>query len=295
MIGPSELNGLPIHPLIVHVPVVFVPVALLGAIAALARPRWRSWLLPLVAGATGASVIAVQLAIGSGRELEDTLGESDFIERHEHLALQTRPMVIVFFLLAAAALYVDRRQAKVDGESGGGDLQARLAKAALPLAVLLVLSGGLATTWVARTGDAGSKATWEGQIGYSKLPAGGGGDEDSSGKGSGDDTSSGDDSSGKGSSDDKGSGDAKGGDQKVDIADFAFGPKEISIKVGDTITWTNEDSAMHDAKSTDGPTEFDTKDLGKGDSDSVTFDKAGTYEYECHFHTYMKGRVMVGS
>ena len=70
MLGPSEINGLPIHPLIVHVPVVLVPLSLIGVAAALVRPAWKRWMLPLVTVALGASVVAIQLAVGSGRALE---------------------------------------------------------------------------------------------------------------------------------------------------------------------------------------------------------------------------------
>lgn len=283
MLGPSELNGLPLHPLIVHVPVVLVPLSLIGVVAALIRPAWKRWLLPLVTGALGASVIAIQLAVGSGRELRGTLGESKLIERHEDLALQARPLVLVFFLLVAAALYLDRRGDRApDGaenaqaSTGATSMQARLATAALPLALV---AGVVATAWVVRTGEAGSKATWEGEIGYSQRVAEGA-DKGSGGK-AGDAPST--------------SSPAKAGASKVQIKGFSFDPKEVTVHVGDAVTWTNADTAKHSAKSRsgEGPKEFSTKPLGKGDSDSVTFDKPGTYMYVCGFHTYMKGEVRV--
>ena len=277
MLGPSEVNGLPIHPLIVHIPVVMVPLSLVGIVAVLIRPAWRHWMIPLVTIVLGASVVAIQLAVGSGRELQSTLGTSRFIKRHEHLALQARPMVFVFFLLVAAAWYLDRHGAQ-DGQAdgGGASTQARLAKVALPLALV---AGIFATTWVARTGEAGAKATWQGEIGYSQREPDGGSDK--GGKAA--------------SSTAPASAPAKAGATKVTIADFAFGPKQVTIHVGDTVTWTNKDSAKHSAKSRsgEGPKEFTTKGLAKGGSDSVTFDKAGTYMYVCGFHTYMKGEVRV--
>jgi len=290
MIGPSELNGSPIHPLIVHIPVVFIPLAFIGAVAALARPRWRSWLLPLVAIFSGLSLVAIQLAVGSGRELEDRLGETDLIERHEHLALQTRWFALLFFLVAAGLLFADKRRdgaGGADGDGGGSStpLGARLSSALLPLAVVAVVTGGLATVWVARTGDAGAKATWQGEIGYDQRGKGGGGDDaagatTSTAAGDPTTTAAGGTSSGTGK-------------EAVKIAGFAFGPKEITIKKGDSITWTNDDSAKHNAKSRKGPKSFTTKDLGKGDSDTVTFDEPGEYDYVCGFHTYMTGRIMV--
>ena len=75
----------------------------------------------------------------------------------------------------------------------------------------------------------------------------------------------------------------------VNIQNNAFTPKDLTIKSGDTITWTNQDSVKHDV---DFGT-FKSPLLGKGETYSHTFDKAGTYDYDCDVHPSMKGRVMV--
>ncbi|MDX6587018.1 MAG: hypothetical protein QOI31_1491 [Solirubrobacterales bacterium] len=77
----------------------------------------------------------------------------------------------------------------------------------------------------------------------------------------------------------------------VEIADFEFGPEEITVPAGTTITFTNEDSAAHTATADD--SSFDTEELGKGDSAEETFDEPGTYTYYCRFHVVMKGSVVV--
>ena len=76
---------------------------------------------------------------------------------------------------------------------------------------------------------------------------------------------------------------------QVTIKNFAFSPKEITIKVGDTITWTQEDTVHH---TTTGGI-WDSVDLGQGQTYSKTFDKAGTYDYICTIHPSMKGKVIV--
>lgn len=80
----------------------------------------------------------------------------------------------------------------------------------------------------------------------------------------------------------------------VTISDFAFDPKQITVKVGTTVTWTNQDSVQHNVKmengSTDGPS---SELLAKGESYSYTFKKAGVYNYLCTPHPYMKGTVTV--
>src|SRR5688572_6919406 len=80
-------------------------------------------------------------------------------------------------------------------------------------------------------------------------------------------------------------------DSAVTIAGFAFDPATVTIQVGDSVTWTNEDSAPHTATAGDGS--FDTGQLAQGDSEAVTFDTAGTFAYVCSIHPQMTGSVVV--
>jgi plastocyanin len=77
----------------------------------------------------------------------------------------------------------------------------------------------------------------------------------------------------------------------VTIKDFKFAPASISVSVGDTITWSNQDAAPHNARANDGS--FKTADLDKGESGSATMTKAGTFAYICTIHPSMKGTVTV--
>jgi amicyanin len=77
----------------------------------------------------------------------------------------------------------------------------------------------------------------------------------------------------------------------VPIKNFTFTPTELRIKVGQTVTWTNEDSAQHDVVANDGS--FKSELLSKGQSFSFTFTKAGTYDYVCTLHAPMKAKVIV--
>ncbi len=83
--------------------------------------------------------------------------------------------------------------------------------------------------------------------------------------------------------------------REVKIKDFKFVPADITVKVGDTIKWTNEDSAAHTATASDGA--FDTDRLAQGESGSHTFTSAdvGTHSYICSIHPSMKGTVTVTS
>jgi plastocyanin len=77
----------------------------------------------------------------------------------------------------------------------------------------------------------------------------------------------------------------------VDIRDFAFSPRTIEIRVGDTVRWTNRDSIAHTATARNGS--FDTGLLADGESGSVRFTTAGTYRYVCTPHPDMTGTVVV--
>lgn len=79
--------------------------------------------------------------------------------------------------------------------------------------------------------------------------------------------------------------------QMVMIQNFAFQPKDITVKVGTKITWTNMDTAPHTATASDGS--FDTGNLTTGQSASVTFTKAGDYAYFCAVHPKMTAMVHV--
>ncbi len=78
---------------------------------------------------------------------------------------------------------------------------------------------------------------------------------------------------------------------EVEIKNFAFSPKTITIKKGTTVTWTNQDTVKHDAASDDG--KFKTELMGQGESQSVTFDEVGTYNYHCTPHPNMKATIIV--
>jgi len=78
----------------------------------------------------------------------------------------------------------------------------------------------------------------------------------------------------------------------VTISGFAFGPASISIPVGSTVTWTNQDGTAHTVTADDGS--FDSGSLAQGATFSQTFDTPGTYTYHCAIHSSMTGTVTVG-
>lgn len=79
----------------------------------------------------------------------------------------------------------------------------------------------------------------------------------------------------------------------VDISGFAFNPATLNVKVGDTVTWTNNDSTAHTVTQKPSGSGFQSGTLPPGQSFSFTFDTAGTYDYYCEFHASMSGQVVV--
>ena len=72
----------------------------------------------------------------------------------------------------------------------------------------------------------------------------------------------------------------------------SFSPNPVEVKVGETVTWINDDSGRHTVTSKDDGI-FDSGVLGKGQSFSYTFDTAGEYPYYCEPHPNMVGTVVV--
>ncbi len=78
----------------------------------------------------------------------------------------------------------------------------------------------------------------------------------------------------------------------VDISGFAFRPDTVFINAGDTVTWTNRDSAQHSVLFLSGLGQ--TENFGLGQSSSLRFIAPGTYKYICGLHGQsMSGTVVV--
>jgi len=79
--------------------------------------------------------------------------------------------------------------------------------------------------------------------------------------------------------------------------DSCFIPSSLTINVGDTISWSNDDTAAHTVTSgnpTGGPDgNFDSSLLMVGKTFDVTFDNSGSYDYFCMVHPWMVGEVQV--
>jgi plastocyanin len=67
-----------------------------------------------------------------------------------------------------------------------------------------------------------------------------------------------------------------------------FTVKKLSVKVGDSVKFVNEDSFAHNVFSLSAAKSFDLGSFGSGGSKTVTFDKPGKIEVECAVHPDMR-------
>ena len=77
----------------------------------------------------------------------------------------------------------------------------------------------------------------------------------------------------------------------VNVQNFAFDPPEVTAGVGETIGWTNADSAPHTATTDDGA--CDTGNIAQNATAGLVFDAAGTYTYHCNVHPNMTGTITI--
>ncbi len=85
---------------------------------------------------------------------------------------------------------------------------------------------------------------------------------------------------------------AAGGAVAVKMKDIQFEPRDVTVKAGQTITWTNDDSVNHNVIAQSGAS-FKSKDFGEGGSFSFKAAKAGTIKYVCTIHPGMTGTITV--
>jgi uncharacterized membrane protein len=145
-----EINGLPLHPLVVHAAVVFGPLAALGALVYVLVPRWRDrlrWpMLVLVLVAT-AAIWAAYLTGVNFRDSQPFYTEGaigDKVHKHEQLAGKLRIMTSVFAVVAIVAAW----------------LHTRTGPTRIVLGVLLGLASVGTLVLTVLTGDAGARAVW---------------------------------------------------------------------------------------------------------------------------------------
>lgn len=156
----GEVNGLPVHSLVVHAAVVFVPLSALLAVGFLV-PRWRRVLRwPLVV-LTAVATVSVYVAKESGEHLKRAMSDQiegnvtgTVVDRHQEWGDKLFIAMIVFFVIAVLAVIISSRS---QGRVLGG------------VAAVILVVVACVSVWLAyETGEQGAKARWnpDGSVSY---------------------------------------------------------------------------------------------------------------------------------
>jgi plastocyanin len=84
---------------------------------------------------------------------------------------------------------------------------------------------------------------------------------------------------------------AQAAEVQVTIDNFTFSPQQVTVKAGDTVTWTNHDDIPHTVTST--TKAFNSNALDTDDRFSFTFVTPGSFSYFCALHPHMTGSILV--
>lgn len=158
MFSLDNIGGVPAHPLLVHIPVVLIPVALILAIAAF-WPRIRKPMIIAAACTAAIGGIGVLLAAGSGESLEGGVRsqvDKQLLHDHTEKGDAAQAPAVIFGVIAVGAAAEELWRRRRNGDS-------KFPKW-VPAALLgaTVLSGAVATKYVYEAGHSGAKSVWHG-------------------------------------------------------------------------------------------------------------------------------------
>ena len=156
----DTLGGIPSHPLLVHVPVVLVPLATIVVVAIAIRPSLMQHYGPVAAGIALVGFLGSVLAASSGETLEEQFEEagqtiSGTLADHVELGDQVKIFAFVFLAAVVAWVVMARRDRLASGD------RPRRRGVVTALMVLALLTGGVATWSVTATGHSGATSVWE--------------------------------------------------------------------------------------------------------------------------------------
>lgn len=160
----ETLFGLPAHALLIHAPIVLLPIAALATVVFAIRPAWRARAHWWMVGAIGAVVVMVFMARQSGQAFEAAFDGAVDVDRHASLANTTMVLTLLWFVAYAAlvgAEFARRRAAPASvGAAGAAEPQPLPSAFTAGLAALAAVLAIAATIWLIRTGHEGTDVVW---------------------------------------------------------------------------------------------------------------------------------------
>lgn len=167
----DELLGLPAHPLVVHAPVVLLPLAVLGVAAMMVRPVWHARVRWPVLMITAAGTLGAIVAAGTGEGLEERVEDGAsrdarrLIRDHADAGETARTLAIVFFVAVLAYVvvpwFLERRARRAAGSTEAADATASAPSWLRPVLMVFVAAtavGSLIT--IVDAGHSGADSVW---------------------------------------------------------------------------------------------------------------------------------------
>jgi plastocyanin len=82
-----------------------------------------------------------------------------------------------------------------------------------------------------------------------------------------------------------------GAEETVVMTDNEFNPGNLQVPAGAQVTFRNDGDAVHNAEADDGA--WDTDNISRDESETITLDEPGEFDYTCTLHPSMKGKITV--
>jgi len=172
----GKIFGLPAHPLLVHIPVVLIPLAGIGAIWIAVSSKWRAKIGWIVVTLAGLGLVGSWLTIQSGRTFYEALNEqSQVLERHTDLGNTFLWFALALFFATLALVLWATVRARKAGQQGRELDRRAMARTpiALVLSVLVIVATLAAGFQIYRIGESGAKTVWQEDVEVFDQPAGG--------------------------------------------------------------------------------------------------------------------------
>lgn len=160
----DNIDNIPTHPLVVHLPIVLVPLTLISVLIFSFRKKWHAHYAIPVAALSFVALVGSYLAKESGEGLEERVRETSLMERHTELGDQFFTIALLMFLVVLVWAFIGWYfRNKSDEETKYKYLR-------IGICVIAVAVAAYSSFAVYKVGHSGAKSVWD------KTPAVGVGD-----------------------------------------------------------------------------------------------------------------------
>ncbi len=177
----DTIFGLPAHPLLLHIPIVLIPLAAIGVLVMLIKPSWHRRYRWIVLGMGAAGAIGAVLAAEAGEQLEHRIVAAEgrqaaaSWQEHAEAGETARNVALVFLIVLLVFVLLpwwqDRRGRNVEAEPVAPSHRDRTI--AVTVSVLAAISAVGAVATIVDAGHSGSKSVWESYVNDTEGETGG--------------------------------------------------------------------------------------------------------------------------